>query len=90
MDLCTNAGIVSDALKFVTQSQQKIDTLQKLDERIEAIEEEEAETTTNGVLDSMVQDDSYYINLGYEYARRRKELDLLNKKSRIYLLKLSK
>ena len=49
MDLCTNAGIVSDALKFVTQSQQKIDTLQKLDERIEAIEEEEAETTTNGV-----------------------------------------
>jgi hypothetical protein len=24
----------------------------------------------------MVQDDSYYINLGYEYARRRKELDL--------------
>jgi hypothetical protein len=26
----------------------------------------------------MVQDDSYYINLGYEYARRRKELDLLN------------
>ena len=90
MDLCTNAGIVSDALKFVTQSQEKIDTLQKLDERIEAIEEEEAETTTNGVLDSMVQDDSYYINLGYEYARRRKELDLLNKKSRIYLLKLSK
>ena len=59
MDLCTNAGIVSDALKFVTQSQEKIDTLQKLDERIEAIEEEEAETTTNGVLDSMVQDDSY-------------------------------
>jgi hypothetical protein len=49
MDLCTNAGIVSDALKFVTQSQQKIDTLQKLDERIEAIEEEGAETTTNGV-----------------------------------------
>ena len=41
MDLCTNAGIVSDALKFVTQSQQKIDKLQKLDERInnEAIEE---------------------------------------------------
>ena len=49
MDLCTNAGIVSDALKFVTQSQQKIDTLQKLDQRIEAIEEEEAETTTNAL-----------------------------------------
>jgi hypothetical protein len=24
----------------------------------------------------MVQDDSYYLNLGYEYARKRKELDL--------------
>jgi hypothetical protein len=48
MDLCTNAGIVSDALKFVTQSQQKISTLQKIDERIEAMEEEET-PTTNGV-----------------------------------------
>jgi hypothetical protein len=26
----------------------------------------------------LVQDDSYYLNLGYEYARRRKELDRLN------------
>ena len=34
-DLCTNAGIVKEALKFVTQSQQKIDALQKIDERIE-------------------------------------------------------
>jgi hypothetical protein len=50
MDLCTNAGIVSDALKFVTQ-QEQIDILQKLDERIiaEAIEGEEEETTTNAV-----------------------------------------
>jgi hypothetical protein len=48
MDLCTNAGIVSDALKFVTQSQQKISSLQKIDERIEAMEEEET-PTTNGV-----------------------------------------
>jgi hypothetical protein len=47
MDLCTNAGILSDALKFVTQKQEQIDTLKKLDESIETIEEEE--TTTNSV-----------------------------------------
>jgi hypothetical protein len=40
LDMATNAGIVSDALKFVTQKKEQIDTLQKLDERIEAIEEE--------------------------------------------------
>ena len=52
MEMSTNAGIVSDALKFVTQSQQKIDTLQKIglkDERIEVMAEEEEETTTAGV-----------------------------------------
>jgi predicted RNA-binding protein Jag len=32
MELCTNAGIISDALKFV---EKRRDTLQKLDERIE-------------------------------------------------------
>jgi hypothetical protein len=48
MDLCTNAGIVSDAIKYVIQKQEQINILQKLDERIEAIEEGE-ETTTNGV-----------------------------------------
>jgi hypothetical protein len=42
MDLCTNAGIVSDALKFVNQSQQKIDTMHKQTEETE-------EATTNGV-----------------------------------------
>lgn len=36
MDLCTNAGIVSDAMKYVTQKTEQIDTLHKLDERIEA------------------------------------------------------
>jgi hypothetical protein len=46
MDLTTNAGIVSDVMKFVTHKQQEIDTLHNLDERIEASEEE---TTTNGV-----------------------------------------
>ena len=47
MDLCTNAGIVSDALKYVAQKTEQVNTLQKLDERIETMEEEE--TTTNGV-----------------------------------------
>jgi hypothetical protein len=55
MDLCTNAGIVSDAMKYVIQKQEQIDTLQKIDERIarskEAIGEEEQTTTTtsNGI-----------------------------------------
>jgi IS30 family transposase len=61
MDLCTNAGIVNDALNFVTQSQQKIATLQKLGQRLTETEEAEAkaeaaaattdeqQTTTNGV-----------------------------------------
>jgi hypothetical protein len=50
MDLCTNASVVNDALKFVTHQQEQIDTLKKIDERInqqQAAEEEEA--TTNGV-----------------------------------------
>jgi hypothetical protein len=46
MDLTTNASVVTDAIKYVTQKAEKIDTLHKLDEKIEAIEEE---TTTNGV-----------------------------------------
>jgi hypothetical protein len=46
MDLCINAGIVSDALKFVTHKKEQLDTLQKIDERIEEIEEDK---TTNGV-----------------------------------------
>ncbi len=45
LDMSTNAGIVSDALKYVTQ---KIEAIQKLDERIEEKEEEE-ETTTSGI-----------------------------------------
>jgi hypothetical protein len=48
IDLCTNAGIVNEALKFVTQKQEHINTLQKIDERIEEEEEEET-ATTNGV-----------------------------------------
>jgi hypothetical protein len=47
MDLCTNAGIISDALKFVTQKKEQLETLQKVDERIEEMEEEDK--TTNGI-----------------------------------------
>jgi hypothetical protein len=47
LDMTTNAGIVSDALKFVTQKKEQVDTLQKLDERIEEMEEER---TTEGAL----------------------------------------
>lgn len=46
MDLTTNGVVVTDAIKYVNQKQEQIDTLHKLDERIEAAEEE---TTTNGV-----------------------------------------
>jgi hypothetical protein len=54
MDLCTNAGIVNDAIKYVISKQEQINTLQKLDERIteteEAIDEDTTQTpTTNGV-----------------------------------------
>ena len=46
LDMSTNAGIVSDALKYVTQKAEQLNTLQKIDDRIENFEEE---TTTNGV-----------------------------------------
>jgi hypothetical protein len=48
MDLCTNAGVVSDAMRYVTQKAEQVDTLQKLDDKIEAAKGEE-ETSTNGV-----------------------------------------
>ena len=44
--MSTNAGVVSDALKYVTQKTEQVNELQKLDEQIE--EEEEA-TTTSGI-----------------------------------------
>jgi hypothetical protein len=44
--MSTNAGIVSDALKYVTQKTEQLNTLQKIDDKIEAIEEE---TTNNGI-----------------------------------------
>jgi DNA-binding NarL/FixJ family response regulator len=50
MDLTTNGVVITDALKYVTQKTEQVNTLQKLDERIEAIDEgEETTTTTNGV-----------------------------------------
>ena len=50
MDLTTNGAIVTDAIKYVNQKQEQIDTLHKLEERIEAKEAEQEETTTtNGI-----------------------------------------
>ena len=46
VDLSTNGVVVTDAIKWVTQKTEQVNTLQKLDERIETTEEE---TTTNGV-----------------------------------------
>ncbi|MDQ4013183.1 MAG: sporulation transcriptional regulator SpoIIID [Thermoproteota archaeon] len=46
MDLCTNAGIVSDAIKAMEKKLEQLDTMQKIDERIEEIEEDE---TTSGI-----------------------------------------
>jgi IS30 family transposase len=46
LDMTTNAGVISDALKFVPQKREQLDTLQKIDDRIEETEEE---MTTNGV-----------------------------------------
>lgn len=47
MELCTGSCIISDAIKYVTRKTEQVNTLQKLDERIEAAEEE---TTTNRCL----------------------------------------
>ena len=43
LEMSTNAGIVSDALKFVNQSKEKIDTMRS------GIEETQEVTTTSGV-----------------------------------------
>ena len=46
LDMTTNAGIVSDALKYVTQQKDQLTTLQQLDEQQL---EEEGEATTSGI-----------------------------------------
>ena len=47
--MSTNAGIVSDALKYVTQQKEQLNTLQKIDDKLDELAEPEQETTTNGV-----------------------------------------
>ena len=47
MDLASGGAICNEALKFVTQKKEQLDTLQKINDRIEAIEEEDK--TTNGI-----------------------------------------
>ena len=46
VDMTTGAGIVSDALKYVTEQKDQLTTLQRLDEQLE---EEGEETTTGGI-----------------------------------------
>jgi hypothetical protein len=46
MDLCTNAGIVSYAIKFMEKKREQLDTMQKIVERIEEMEEDK---TINGI-----------------------------------------
>jgi hypothetical protein len=46
VDLSTNWVVVTDVIKYVTKKQERIDTLHKLDERIETFEEK---ATTNRV-----------------------------------------
>ena len=48
VDLSTNGVVITDAMKFVIQKTEQVNTLQKLDEKIETFDTEE-ETTTNGV-----------------------------------------
>ena len=48
LDMSTNAGIVSDALKYVERKTEQLTTMQKIDEKIEEMEGEE-QPTTNGI-----------------------------------------
>ena len=45
LDMTTNAGIISDALKYVTEQKDQLTTLQKIGEQLT----EEEETTTSGI-----------------------------------------
>jgi hypothetical protein len=45
LDMSTNAGIVSNALKYVIQKTEQVNILQKLNERIEITEQEEGSTS---------------------------------------------
>ena len=46
MDLTTNGVVVTDAIKYVNQKQEQIDTLHKLDERIEAEKKRQPQTVS--------------------------------------------
>jgi IS30 family transposase len=48
LDMSTNAGVVSDALKYVERKTEQLTTMQKIDEKIEEMEGEE-QPTTNGI-----------------------------------------
>jgi hypothetical protein len=48
----TNGIVITDAIKYVTHKQEQIDTLQKIDKRIEQTQEateENDQTTHNGI-----------------------------------------
>ena len=49
--MSTNAGIVSNALKYVTEQKEQLSLLQKVDERIEEIKEEaeDADKSISGI-----------------------------------------
>ena len=47
LDMSTNAGVVSDAMKYVVMQKEQLASLQKLDEKIEEIND--AETISDGV-----------------------------------------
>ena len=49
MDLTTNGVVITDAMKYVIQKTEQVNTLQKLDERIDGMEGEREEITTNGI-----------------------------------------
>jgi hypothetical protein len=52
MDLCTNAGVISEAMRFVSSKTKQLNTLHKLDDynRIDPMEEGNTNTkTTNRV-----------------------------------------
>ena len=49
MDLTTNGAIVTDAIKHVTQLQNNVNIINKVDESLENLETSEEAVTTNGV-----------------------------------------
>jgi hypothetical protein len=68
MELTTNGVVITDAIKYVTQKTEQLDTLQKIDERIEeAARTEEDQTTTNGVF--QIDDIINKANTNIDHAR---------------------